>query len=258
MDKEKIIDQLLAYFIQEDKKFASYPIPQNIEDKRLFLRGIINLRSPYPLSEEILRLEDQLLQLELKDKMVTDIKEILPIEDKMCIWLGDITTLKIEAIVDACNSTLLGCFVPNHSCIDNQIHTFAGIRLRLACNEIMQGREEEVGSAKITSAYNLPSEYVIHTVGPIVLHGLTKQNRKDLESCYLSCLDIARKNHIRTIAFPCISTGLFCFPKDVASSIAINTVRNYLKKYPSAFDKIVFNVFTKEDKDYYDRLFENS
>lgn len=257
MNKEQLVDKLLDYFINEDKRFLNYKIPNSYKDKRKFLRGIVNLRKPYPLEEKILKLEDQLLQLELKEKVIADSKDIPLIEDKISIWLGDITLLKVEAIVNACNSYLLGCFVPNHTCIDNAIHSFSGIRLRLKCNEIMQGKEEETGKAKITSAFNLPSDYVIHTVGPIVSKTLTDKEINELKECYISCLELARHNNIKTIAFPSISTGVFKFPKDKASEIAVDTVRNYLKKYPNTFDKVIFNVFTKEDKFYYVRLFKD-
>lgn len=209
MTKEELVNKLLDYFINEDKRLLNYKIPDNYKDKRKLLRGIINLRKPDTLAEEILELDDQLLQLELKEKVITNSKDIPLIEDKIGIWLGDITTLKVEAIVNACNSYLLGCFVPNHSCIDNAIHTFAGIRLRLACNELMQGKEEKTGLAKITRAFNLPSNYVIHTVGPIVSKTLTDEEITELKSCYISCLELAHNNNIKTIAFPSISTGVF-------------------------------------------------
>lgn len=257
MRKEKIVDALINYFINEDKRFLNYEIPNNYSDKRLFLRGIINLREPKPISEDILKLEDELLQLELNDKKITDINNIEPLDNHLCLWQGDITTLKIDAIVNAANSAMLGCFIPNHHCIDNAIHTFAGIRLRLECNQIIHGKELETGEAQITKAYNLPSNYVIHTVGPIIQDELTAKDISDLKNCYINCLNLARKNNIKTIAFPAISTGIFHFPKEKASEIAVTTVKNYLRQYPNYFDKIVFNVFTKEDKEYYDRLLKN-
>lgn len=257
MNKEELVDKLLDYFLNEDERLKGYKVPDNYNDKRLFLRGVINIRSPYEISEDILKLEDELLQLELKEKNITDVNSLDLVEDKISLYLGDITTLKVEAIVNACNSSLLGCFIPNHSCIDNAIHSNAGIRLRLACNKIMQGREEEVGKAKITEAYNLPSKYVIHTVGPIVRGKLNDKEKNELASCYISCLDLARENNIKTIAFPSISTGVFSFPKDEASKIAVSTVRDYLKKYPDIFERVVFNVFTKGDLHYYERLFRN-
>lgn len=255
MSKEEFVNRLLSYFIQEGK--YEIELPTNYRDARTLLRGLINTRLPQPIDEEILKLEDGLLSLELKDKTVADVKDILPIEENICIWQGDITTLKIDAIVNAGNSDLLGCFIPNHSCIDNAIHTYAGIRLRLDCNHIMKGKKLEVGKAIITKAYNLPSKYVIHTVGPMVLGSLTLENIQDLEKCYVACLDLARDNHIKIIAFPCISTGVFRFPKDQASEIAVRTVRSYLENYPDSFEKVVFNVYTEEDKDYYERLFKN-
>lgn len=257
MRKEEIVDTLIDYFTNENKSLLNYQVPNNYAEKRLFLRGIINLREPLEISEDILKLEDELLQIELKEKVIIDVNELKEVEENICLWLGDITTLKIDAIVNAGNSALLGCFIPCHSCVDNIIHSASGIRLRLECDKIMQGREEETGKAEITKAYNLPSRYVIHTVGPIIYDKVTEKDINDLANCYISSLDLARKNNIRTIAFPCISTGLFHFPKDKASSIAVDTVRKYLKKYPDCFDKIVFNVYTKEDKGYYDRLFTN-
>lgn len=257
MNKEELVDKLLDYFLNEDERLKGYKLPDNYEDKRLFLRGVINIREPYEMSEDILKLEDELLQLELKEKNITDVNSLDLVEDKISLYLGDITTLGVDAIVNACNSSLLGCFIPNHSCIDNAIHTYAGIRLRLACNKIMQGKEEETGKARRTLAYNLPSKYVIHTVGPIVRGNLTDKEKSELKSCYISCLDLARENNIRTIAFSSISTGVFSFPKDVASKIAVSTVRDYLVKYPEDFERVVFNVFTKEDLHYYERLFRD-
>lgn len=257
MNKEILVQKLLHYFIEEDQRYQDLNIPTNYGEARTLLRGLINMRAPKRIDEDILMLEDKLLDLELKEKCVTDIQDICLIEDKVCIWQGDITTLKIEAIVNAGNSALLGCFIPNHSCIDNAIHTYAGIRLRLACNDVMRGYELDSDKAIITGAYNLPSKYVIHTVGPIVKNHLTASNIKDLNQCYISCLDLARELNIKTIAFPCISTGVFHFPRDKASEIAVHTVRKYLQDYPNSFDKIVFNVFTEEDKECYEQLFES-
>lgn len=253
--KEKIVDQLLRYFIKEDGRFENLEIPSGYIEKRSLLREIINIRNPRPTSEDILKLEDELLQLELQEKEVTDAKEIETIEDCISIWQGDITTLKVDAIVNPGNSALLGCFIPNHSCLDNQIHSSAGIRLRLACNKIMQGKEEETGKAEITKAYNLPCNYVIHTVGPMITDKVTEKEKQELASCYKSCLNLAKEKNIKTIAFPTISTGVFCFPKELASKIAVSTVSEYVKENPNTFDKIIFDVYSKEDKAYYDRLF---
>lgn len=255
MNKEELVNQLLDYFIHEDLRYKSIEIPQNYHEKRLLLIGLVNMRLPKDIDDDILKLEDHLLSMELEEKKIIDALDIKPVLDKICIWQGDITTLKVDAIVNAGNSSLLGCFVPNHSCIDNAIHTYAGIRLRLACNHVMKGSELKVGRAIITNAYNLPCRYVIHTVGPIVEQNLTVKNIEDLKQCYISCLDLAREHHLKTIAFPCISTGLFHFPKNRASEIAVQTVRNYLSSYPNSFDKIIFNVYTLEDRNYYEQLF---
>lgn len=236
MNKEELVDKLLNYFINEKKTISNIDIPKDYKEKRLLLRGIVNIRPPIPLSDDILILEDKLLKLELKDKIITDSKDIDIIENKMGIFLGDITTIKCDAIVNAANSAMLGCFTPNHSCIDNQIHTYAGIRLRLECEKILNGKIEKTGGAILTKAYNLPSNYIIHTVGPIVGRKVTKKNKEDLETCYISCLELARKNNIKIVAFPSISTGVFRFPKDEASKIAVNTVRRYLEKYNDYFD----------------------
>lgn len=256
MNKELLVDKLLDYFIKEDSNYKNIIIPKKYLEKRILLRGIINMRLPKKIDNSILELEDKLLWLELAEKNITSVSDIIPIEGRLCLFKGDITTLKIDAIVNVGNSKLLGCFIPNHSCIDNAIHTYAGIRLRLECNDIMGGEELAVASAKITEAYNLPSKYVIHTVGPMVGNSLTDKEIDELRNCYISCLDLARINNIKTIAFPAISTGVFHFPKDKASEIAVNTVREYLHDYPNSFLKVVFNVYTKEDQECYERLFE--
>lgn len=255
MTKEEIINKLLTYFLSEAGYDSNIPDDYDFFKKRKILRGLINARSPKEISEDILKLEDELLKQELQEKKITDCLDIPEVEPQISIWQGDITTLKVDAIVNAANEYGLGCFIPNHSCIDNAIHTFAGIRLRLECNNILKGKLINTGGAIITPAYNLPSKYVIHTVGPIVNNELTNQQIKALEKCYVGCLDLARENNIKTIAFPAISTGVFRFPKDVASKIAVSTVRNYISKYPSAFTKVIFNVFSKEDYEYYARLF---
>ena len=178
-----------------------------------------------------------------------------PVEDRIYLWQGDITTLKCGAIVNAANSRLLGCFAPCHLCIDNAIHTFAGVQLRLECNRIMaeQGYPEPTGKAKLTKAYNLPSEYVLHTVGPIIGGKLTEKDEKELASCYTNCLALAAKKGIKSVAFCCISTGEFHFPNETAAHIAIKTVRNFLKANKDI--KVIFNVFLQKDLDIYRRIF---
>ena len=240
---------LINELIKENSRYSDIVIPKNKVEQKALLRGLLNVRMPNEISKEFLQIQDEYLKEECKSKGITDLKDLEPIENDIYLWQGDITTLKCDAIVNACNCDLLGCFYPNHKCIDNAIHTFSGIQLRLACNDIMvkQGRKEETGMAKITFAFNLPCKYVIHTVGPIVRGKLTEKDCDLLKSCYLSSLEIAEKNHLNSIAFCCISTGEFHFPNDKASEIAINTVKEYKEKTHSKI-KVIFNVF--KDKDY--------
>lgn len=250
--REELIDELLKYFISENDRYKEMTIPSSLDEKRLLLRALINVRRPLPISEDILKKEDELLTLELKDKNITDVNN-LEVMNRISLWRGDITTLKIDAIVNACNSYLLGCFIPNHSCIDNQIHSSAGIRLRLECDKNMNGKEEENGKARIIPGYNLPCKYVLHTVGPIVRGKVTLKNAEDLRNCYISCLKLAKENGVKTIAFPSISTGVFHYPKKEAARLAVETVKEYLKNDES-FDVIVFNVFSVEDENIYKGL----
>ena len=260
------LDYLIEYLLKENTKVNIDRIPTNINDKKNLYRSLCNIREPKPISKEYLKIEKEYLQEELKKKNLTKVEDIMPIvktikessfenKDKICLWQGDITTLQIDSIVNAANSQGLGCFVPCHKCIDNQINTFAGISLRLECNKIMKEKDYflHTGKAFITKGYNLPSKYVIHTVGPIIYNGVTEKEELQLVNCYTSSLELAIKNGVRTIAFPCISTGEFKFPKDEACKLAILTVENFLKEYREDFDKIVFNVYGEEDYKIYER-----
>ena len=211
---------------------------------------------PKNCSDEFIRVQDEYLRQQTKEKGVMDIDDLQPVDGDIYLWQGDITTLKCDAIVNAANSQMLGCFSPCHGCIDNAIHTFAGVQLRAACNELMtaQGYEEPTGQAKITPAYNLPSKYVIHTVGPIVGGRLTEKDCELLKSCYLSCLKLAEENGVKSIAFCCISTGVFGFPKEEAAKIALSTVREYKAETGSDI-KVIFNVFGDSDLRIYQSLF---
>ena len=246
---------LIKKLIEEDNKYNKIVIPNDEESQKELLRGLFNVREAKKASAEFLKVQDKYLQLELKEKGITKLKDLDEIVENIYLWRGDITTLKVDAIVNAANNRLLGFFVPNHKCIDNAIHTYSGIQLRESCNEIMekQNHLEETGKAKITSAYNLPSKYVIHTVGPIVDDRLTENHKKLLESCYLSCLEIASENKVKSIAFCCISTGEFHFPNTIAAEIAIDTVKRYLKEKDRKL-KVVFNVFKSEDEEIYQEL----
>ena len=229
------------------------PVPESDEERFRLLRSLMNIRPPKPVTEEFLAVQDEFLKEKISSNGITDIADLTPIENGIYLWKGDITTLKCGAIVNAANSQMLGCFQPCHNCIDNAIHTFSGIQLRLECSHIMekQGCEEPTGSAKITSAYNLPCGYIIHTVGPIVSGGLTEKHCRQLESCYKSCLETAVRNNVQSIAFCCISTGVFGFPQKEAAEIAVNTVRNFRKNYDI---EVIFNVFRQDDHDIYSGL----
>ena len=200
-------------------------------------------------------MQDEYLKEEITQKGIVDINNLNPIQKGIYLWQGDITTLRCDAIVNAANSAMTGCYVPNHRCIDNAIHSFAGVELRLECDEIMnrQGYGEPTGQAKITNAYNLPCKYIIHTVGPIISYKLTSEDCELLASCYRSCLNLAAKNNLESIAFCCISTGEFHFPNDKAAQIAIKTVEEFMKKDTSV-KKVIFNVFKDMDKEIYREL----
>ncbi len=220
-----------------------------------YFRALVNIRAPKPICKEFLSMQDEFLQNELSNKLITDINEMSPVKNDLYLWQGDITTLKCDGIVNAANSQLLGCFCPNHNCIDNAIHTFAGVQLRMECYEIMkaQRHSEPTGGAKITKAYNLPSKYVLHTVGPIVRGELNCIHERELADCYRSCLDLADKKGLCSLAFCCISTGEFDFPNKRAAEIAVNTITDYKKKNKSKI-KIIFDVFKESDYEIYARL----
>ena len=244
---------LIEYLLNEDPRYSGINIPESEQEQFRLYRSLVNIRPASPVSQEYLDMENQFLQDMTVQKGITDIADLQPIENNIYLWQGDITTLKCGAIVNAANSGMTGCYQPCHNCIDNCIHTFAGVNLRLECAEIMhkQGHDEATGQAKITSAYNLPCDYVIHTVGPIIQGKLIEKNCELLRSCYISCLKLAVKNNIDNIAFCCISTGVFGFPKQEASEIAVKTVREFLKNHSI---KVIFNVFGDDDYEIYKRL----
>lgn len=251
--REILIKELLA----ELPQYKEMEIPTDENEQKRFLRSLMNIRSPRPISDSFLALQDEYLSEEVADKGITDsdLLPVSPLDDRLVLWRGDITTLKIDAIVNAANSALRGCFVPCHSCVDNMIHSVSGIQLRLACDKIMneQGYDEPTGRAKITPAYNLPCRYVLHTVGPIVSGLLTQKHRGQLADCYRSCLQLASDRGIKSIAFCCISTGEFHFPQKIAAEIAVQTVTEFLQT-DTEIEKVVFNVFKQEDYDIYKRI----
>ena len=244
---------LINYLLAE--RGETVDIPSDEYNQKRLLRSLFNVRMPAPVSEDFLRVQDEYLQEEAARKGITDIADLEPVQKGIYLWQGDITTLKCDAIVNAANSQMLGCFNPCHGCIDNAIHTYAGVQLRNACDQLMtaQGHEEPTGQAKITPAFNLPCKYVIHTVGPIVDGRLTDENCELLKSCYLSCLNEAVKNNLKSIAFCCISTGVFGFPQKEAAQIAVQTVMDYKEKNNSDI-KVIFNVFKNEDLAIYKKV----
>ena len=245
---------LIQRLLDEQPRYQDIEVPQIESEQRTLLRSLLNVRAPREIDNDFLTVQDEYLQEETAQKGVTDLSELSPVSDGLYLWQGDITTLRCDAIVNAANSGMTGCYVPCHRCIDNCIHTYAGIQLRQECAEIMrkQRHEEETGKAKITSAYNLPCKYILHTVGPIISGPLRPQDEELLASCYRSCLDLAEKYHIKSIAFCCISTGEFHFPNDRAAEIAVQTVKEYRKNTNSDM-KVIFNVF----KDVDDQIYQN-
>lgn len=241
-----------------DERKLSCQIPSNSSEQFMLLRGLLNERPPMPADNDFLKIQDDYLKYEIEKKGITDSIDIDEACPGISIWQGDITTLKCDAIVNAANSGMTGCYRANHSCIDNCIHTFAGVQLRLECDNIIknQGHEEYTGTAKITSAYNLPCKYVLHTVGPIIFDKPTKNDCELLKSCYTSCLELADKNGVESIAFCCISTGVFNFPNQKAAEIAVETVKNYLCNAKS-IRKVIFNVFKDYDRQIYEKLLKN-
>lgn len=269
--QEERLDYLLKKFKEDSVQYRNLKAGESYEEKRMTLRSLMNIRMPGPMQKDVVKIQDEFLAEEINEKGIVSLDAIPtvaeeygsshPFADKISIWQGDITRLQAGAIVNAANSQMLGCFIPCHRCIDNAIHSAAGIQLREECNHLMNqkriryGRqyEEPVGQAMITKAYNLPAEYVIHTVGPIVSYQLSDSLRDDLKSCYESVLKCCVEHSIRSVAFCCISTGEFHFPNDEAAKIAVKTVTGFLDEYASNFDRIIFNVFKSMDKELYEK-----
>ena len=252
---------LIRELQKEETELSHYSIPDDEQGQKDLLRGLMNIWIPKPLSEEFLRIQDAYLKERAEEKGIVHLLDIPEIRDGLSIWQGDITRLDVDAIVNAANSQMLGCFVPMHTCIDNCIHTYAGVQLRAECNRKMNelrikyGRDYEQPTAipMLTDAYNLPAKKVIHVVGPIVYAGLTSEHEKNLADCYRNTLDICEENGLRSVAFCCISTGVFHFPNKRAAEIAVQTVREWMKKH-EGIDRVIFNVFKDEDKTIYEEL----
>lgn len=248
-------EYLITELLKELPEYKSIKIPTNEKEQKKLLRSLFNIRMPLPVSDGFITIQDEYLREETRIKGITNLEDLEPIQPDIYLWQGDITTIACDAIVNAANSEMLGCFCPCHGCIDNAIHTFAGVQLRLKCAEIRneQGHKEETGKTKLTPAYNLPCKYVLHTVGPIVKGLLTRQDCDLLASCYRSCLELAEQNGVKSVAFCCISTGEFHFPNDTAAEIAIKTVKDF-KRHSHSKIKVIFNVFKDMDYEIYREL----
>ena len=246
---------LIQSLLKENPEYRDMNIPADANSQSQLLRGLLNIREPRRIGTDFLQIQDEYLQETTAAKGITDTADLAPLQPGLYLWQGDITTLQCDAIVNAANSGMTGCYCPNHGCIDNAIHTYAGVQLRLACAEIMdrQGHPEPTGQAKITPAFDLPCRYVLHTVGPIVSGQVTAQDKELLASCYRSCLELAAENGLESVAFCCISTGEFHFPNELAAEIAVQTVKAFLKKQTSV-KKVIFNVFKDMDKVLYEKL----
>ena len=251
--REYLIDRLL----DEDRRYRNITVPEEENEQKDLLRSLMNVRPPKPIGRAFLEVQDEYLAAERDARGVTDADALAPIptDDRLVLWQGDITTLKVDAIVNAANCALRGCFYPLHSCIDNIIHSRSGIQLRLTCDDIMnrQGYDEPTGKAKITPAFNLPSRYILHTVGPIITGPLTEKDCELLASCYRSCLELAAENGCRSVAFCSISTGEFHFPKERAAEIAVATVKEYLAA-SKGVERVIFNVFSSKSLEIYRRV----
>ncbi|MGN0779076.1 MAG: protein-ADP-ribose hydrolase [Aristaeellaceae bacterium] len=250
--RKALIRMLLS---EQPLRYRELSVPTGEVMQRRLLRALLNLREPMPAAPELLRTQNEYLQSELSRRGITDADALETLAPGISLWRGDITTLRCDAIVNAANSALLGCFCPNHGCIDNAIHTYAGLQLRLACKAIMdaQGHDEPIGTAKLTPAYNLPCRYVLHTVGPIVRGQVTGEDERLLASCYRACLHLADAHGVRSVAFCCISTGEFHFPNALAAQIAIDTVSHH-ETVRKGRIRVIFNVFKEQDETIYRQL----
>ncbi len=268
------LDYLVAAFEADSDDYKDLPTPADTEGKRRILRSLMNIRLPGAMPPEVLHIQDAYLRERAKEKGIVAASEIptvkeaygsgLAFSEKLSLWQGDITRLAVDAIVNAANSRMLGCFIPMHACIDNCIHTFAGVRLRAECERRMAqlrkkfgpGYEQQTAVPMLTDGYDLPAGKVIHIVGPIVQRCLTKEMELDLELCYRNTLDMCLANGLGTVAFCCISTGVFRFPSKRASEIAVQSVVGWMTEHPTVMKRVIFNVFKDEDKACYERIFQ--
>ncbi len=272
MTQEERLDYLLKFFIADSNNYKKLEIPDGISEKRKILRSLMNIRMPRSISNEVLEIQDEYLKTRAQEKGIVYLKDIptvreaynskKPYSNLLSLWQGDITRLACDAIVNAANSQMLGCFLPMHFCIDNSIHTFAGIQLRAECCRQMNKLREKYGSEyeqptsipMITDGYNLPAKNIIHVVGPVINGKVGAKRKQELADCYINSLNICKEKNLKSIAFCCISTGVFHFPNNKASEIAVETVTNWLASNNHQMDRIVFNVFKDEDRLLYEKL----
>ena len=262
MTNEQRLAYLVEVFRKDSDEYKDVTMPEDAEEKRRILRSLMNIRMPKELPADVLAIQDAYLQERASEKGIVHIEDIPVIQDLFSIWQGDITRLAADAIVNAANSQMLGCFVPMHACIDNCIHTFAGVQLREECNRKMKALrvryggdyEQPTAVPMLTDAYNLPANKVVHVVGPIVQGELTPEHEIALADCYRNTLDLCMENSLRNVAFCCISTGVFHFPNDRAAEIAVDTVRRWLSAHPGQIDRVIFNVFKDEDRRLYEQI----
>ncbi len=252
-EQEEYCNELLKYLLKEQGLIAAFNSPY--QRRRDAIRRLMNKRMPLPIPPEILDIQDALFWTESVERGMVGEDKLAFGQYEIALWQGDVTRLKVDAVVNAANSALLGCFLPGHNCIDNTIHSFAGMQLRDDCAKLIaaQDQEEEIGGAKITRAYNLPSAYVLHTVGPMIAGGPSREDRAALRSCYVSCLNLAEEMGLGSIAFCCISTGVFNFPREAAAEIATGAVLNWKMRTKSKM-KVIFNTFLPADTEIYSNI----
>ena len=263
MTQEERLAYLAEAFAADAPEYRT-AVPADTEGRRILLRSLMNVRMPKPMDPEVLRIQDAYLQERASEKGVVSPDDIAVVRDRISVWQGDITRLKVDAVVNAANSQMLGCFVPMHTCIDNCIHTYAGIQLRAECAEkmdrlrIRNGMDYEQPTAvpMLTDAYNLPAKKVIHIVGPIVNDRLTAELETELADCYRNTLDLCASHDLKSVAFCCISTGVFRFPQQRAAEIAVKTVSEWLQTHQDCMERIIFNVFKDEDRMIYEALLQ--
>ena len=257
------LEYLVEAFKAESDQYMDLQTPGDTEGRRHLLRSLMNIRMPGKMDDSVLAVQDEYLQERIREKGIVTLEDIPVKEGVISVWQGDITRLAVDAIVNAANSQMLGCFIPMHTCIDNCIHTFAGIQLRAECNRQInrmrmkygQNYEQPTAVPMLTDAYNLPAKKVIHIVGPVVNGKLTPALEQELADCYTNTLDLCAENGLRSVAFCCISTGVFHFPPERAAQIAAKTVRKWLVDHDGALERVIFNVFRDQDRDIYEHLF---